>query len=42
VPDVRQDRVAELKAKIETGNYQVSNQDIASAVAKDHSQGQES
>lgn len=32
LPDVRNDKVAELKARIEAGNYNVSGKDIASKI----------
>jgi flagellar biosynthesis anti-sigma factor FlgM len=35
LPDVRQDRVNEIKQKIAAGNYQPSAEDIADAILKD-------
>ena len=35
VPDVRQDRVASLKQAVQNGTYNVSNQQIAQAMARD-------
>ena len=34
-PDVRQDRVASLKQAVQNGTYNVSNQQIAQAMARD-------
>jgi negative regulator of flagellin synthesis FlgM len=34
IPDVRADRVAELKARIEAGEYNVSGQDIAESMLR--------
>jgi len=34
VPDVRADRVAELKAKIDSGTYQVSGRDVAESLLR--------
>jgi negative regulator of flagellin synthesis FlgM len=35
VPDVRPDRVASLKAAVQNGTYNVSNQQIAQAMSRD-------
>ena len=35
LPDVRQDRVNEIKQKIASGNYQPAAEDIADAILKD-------
>jgi negative regulator of flagellin synthesis FlgM len=35
IPDVRQDRVASLKAAIQSGSYNVSNQQIAQSMLQD-------
>lgn len=35
VPDVRQDRVASLRQSIQSGSYNVSNQQIAAALQRD-------
>jgi negative regulator of flagellin synthesis FlgM len=32
LPDVRTERVAELKARIESGNYNVTGQDVARSI----------
>ena len=34
VPDIRADRVAELKAKIESGEYNVSGRDVAESLLR--------
>lgn len=34
IPDIRADRVAELKAQIEAGTYHVSGRDIAASVLR--------
>ena len=34
LPDVREDRVAELKAKIESGTYKVSGEEIADLIVR--------
>jgi negative regulator of flagellin synthesis FlgM len=34
IPDIRADRVAELKAQIESGSYNVSGRDIAESVLR--------
>jgi len=36
-PEVRQDRVAEIKAQIDAGTYNVSNSQLADAMMKDFS-----
>lgn len=41
LPDVRADRVAELKARIESGNYQVSGQDVARSILASQADNQE-
>ncbi len=33
-PDVRHDKVADIKAKIEAGTYEVSNNDLAAKLAE--------
>ena len=38
VPDVREDRVAELKAKIQSGNYNVSNESFAEKLLSTYEQ----
>ena len=35
MPDVRQDRVSEIKEKIASGSYEPSSDDIADAILKD-------
>jgi len=35
LPDIRQDRVAELRARVESGDYQPSADDIAAALARE-------
>jgi len=35
IPEIRADRVAELKARIERGTYQPSSNDVADAMLKD-------
>lgn len=35
LPDIRADRVAELRAQVQSGNYQPSASDIAAAILKD-------
>ncbi|MGM0508341.1 MAG: flagellar biosynthesis anti-sigma factor FlgM [Fusobacteriota bacterium] len=32
LPEVREDRVSELKSKIQSGNYNVSDEDVANAI----------
>lgn len=39
LPDVRADRVAELKARIESGNYNVSGHDIARSILNGNAEG---
>ena len=34
MPDIRADRVAELKAKIDSGEYQVSGRDVAESLLR--------
>jgi flagellar biosynthesis anti-sigma factor FlgM len=34
-PDIREDRVAELKAKIQSGEYKVSSEDIADGMLRE-------
>ena len=34
LPDIRADRVAELKAKIDSGEYQVSGRDVAESLLR--------
>lgn len=34
IPDVRADRVAELKSQIESGNYHVSGRDVADSLLR--------
>ena len=38
VPDIREDRVAELKAKIQSGNYNVSNESFAEKLLSTYEQ----
>jgi len=40
LPDIRQDKVCELRRTIETGGYQVSDGDIASAILTSAKQGE--
>ena len=35
IPEVREDKVAELKAKIESGKYEINSEEIADKILKD-------